>query len=322
MKALLLFVLALGLASSDALAAAPGDHIAEISTIRGTTFRKCVIVRIYPDGVSFTHSKGAAKIQFTDLESEWRDELGYDSKKAAAYQKDLAERRKLESERRAQLQQDRARAQILAQEAQIKHLQLLERQYLEAAARRDAAIAQGQGGLLPAVGFPGIYYGPINELTGPVYGGQQWRGRHGTYSTTASIGCGSGGILAYRSSRYPTAYGYSGYHNPARGHGLVTTYASIGCGSGGILSSRTVGYSTAHRQNLQYSPTLGIYEGGKFINYGGFLPIAYGGRQMPGAFGAGGYGQGAYGGVCVPAMHGAGAVCRTGSAVVAPPVSH
>ena len=245
MKALLLSLFALGVTATFGVAAGQGDHVATITTLRGATFRQCTIVRIYPDGVSFTHSKGAAKIQFTDLEPEWREELGYDSKKAAEYQKDLAQRRRIEGERRAQVQQDLARARVLAQEAQLKRLQVLERQYIEASARREAAAAQGQGQLLPAVGFPGIYYGPLNQITGPAYGGNQWRGREPRYSTYATVGCGSGGILSYGNSRHPS--GYSG--------------------------------------TVRYSPTLGTYQAGTFINFGGFLPIAYGGRQMGSGFG-------------------------------------
>ena len=75
--------------------------IDRITTIRGKSYRQCEIVRVHPDGVSFTHANGAAKILFTDLPESWRKRLGYSPAKAEAYEKELAEKRERQAQARA-----------------------------------------------------------------------------------------------------------------------------------------------------------------------------------------------------------------------------
>jgi hypothetical protein len=79
-------------------AAAAADTI---TTLRGKTFRDCKIAQVHPDGISFTHRSGAAKILFTDLPASLRSKYGYDRKKADAYAKKIVEARK-EREKRTQ----------------------------------------------------------------------------------------------------------------------------------------------------------------------------------------------------------------------------
>ena len=69
MKALALLFLTASLASAA---------IPEITTLTGKTYRQCEIVRVHPDGVSFTHATGAAKVLFEDLSPVWQGRLGYD----------------------------------------------------------------------------------------------------------------------------------------------------------------------------------------------------------------------------------------------------
>lgn len=104
--------------------------IAKITTLTGKIYRQCQIVKIHPDGVSFRHADGAAKILFTDLSKEWRARLGYDADKAAAYQQELADKREAEKAARAKVEEarfkllaeaaERARIQSLGQEAQAR----------------------------------------------------------------------------------------------------------------------------------------------------------------------------------------------------------
>lgn len=124
MKALPLLLWIAGLTISHA---AP---IAKLTTLSGKTYRQCKIVQVYPDGVSFHHANGAAKVLFTDLSEDWRTRLGYDAKKATAYQKELADKREAEKAARARVEEarfkalaeaaERARIQSLGQEAQAR----------------------------------------------------------------------------------------------------------------------------------------------------------------------------------------------------------
>ncbi len=104
--------------------------IAKITTLTGKIYRQCQIVKVHPDGVSFRHADGAAKVLFTDLSKEWRIRLGYDADKAAAYQQELADKREAEKAARAKVEEarfklfaeaaERARIQSLGQEAQAR----------------------------------------------------------------------------------------------------------------------------------------------------------------------------------------------------------
>jgi hypothetical protein len=123
----LLTSLLLWIAAASLACAAP---IAKITTLTGKTYRQCQIVRVHPDGVSFRHADGAAKVLFTDLSKEWRARLGYDADKAAAYQQELADKREADKAARAKVEEarfkllaeaaERARIQSLGQEAQVR----------------------------------------------------------------------------------------------------------------------------------------------------------------------------------------------------------
>jgi hypothetical protein len=123
----LLTSLLLWTAAASLAHAAP---IAKITTLTGKTYRQCQIVRVHPDGVSFRHADGAAKVLFTDLSKEWRARLGYAAEKAAAYKQELADKREAEKAARAKVEEarfkllaeaaERARIQSLGQEAQVR----------------------------------------------------------------------------------------------------------------------------------------------------------------------------------------------------------
>lgn len=149
---LLLFTLLL-----SATQAAP---ISQITTLRGKVYRQCEVVTVYPDGVSFTHAKGAAKVLFTDLSKEWRRRLGYDAGKAAAYQKELAEKRA--EEKAARARQEEARFKALAEAAERARIQSLGQQAQARAVVPSTAFAPSLVPVLPALGAvhdPGNDYG-------------------------------------------------------------------------------------------------------------------------------------------------------------------
>lgn len=121
-----------------AVASAQAETLEKISTLRGKTYRQCEIVKVHPDGVSFTHANGAAKILFTDLSQEWRTRLGYDPAKAKAYQRDQEERRLAQAALRRQQEEARGEALLMAQQIELARLRGIEvqaRAELEAAAK-------------------------------------------------------------------------------------------------------------------------------------------------------------------------------------------
>ena len=165
---LLLFALML-----TVIQAAP---ITEITTLWGQTFRRCEIVRVHPDGVFFTHSRGAAKILFTDLSASWRSRLGYDPAKAATYQIDINVGRKQIADARERQDAELSRAFAEAERlSRIRQLAL--------AAQADAARqAVANSIVVPAY--------PVLPALGAVYDSRSYRQRGGlVISLPYSTGC-------------------------------------------------------------------------------------------------------------------------------------
>jgi hypothetical protein len=63
-----------------------------ITTIYGRTYTNCVLSRMTPDGISFTHSMGVAKVLFSDLDPALAAKFGYDAAAAQKYEQDEAAR--------------------------------------------------------------------------------------------------------------------------------------------------------------------------------------------------------------------------------------
>ena len=179
-------LLALGLTSTAALA----ESIGNIATLTGKVYRRCEIVRVHPDGVSFTHSKGAAKVLFADLSQEWRSRLGYNPTKAAAYERELAEKRQLEADARAARQAELGKALAVAQQMELSRLRLAEQQ--AAAMMRLASYNNNAFGqsypvpLVPAIGavwdggsFRRAYRGGSGSWTNDCYWNSGWGNYYG-----------------------------------------------------------------------------------------------------------------------------------------------
>ena len=94
-----------------------------ITTLRGQKFYGCTVKQVHPDGISFTHRNGAAKILFTDLPAAVRQQYGYSATKAAAYSKQITDARK-EAEKARQEAAVRA-----AEEAEKAELEALKEQF-------------------------------------------------------------------------------------------------------------------------------------------------------------------------------------------------
>ncbi len=187
--------------------AAPKDY-GTITTREGKSFYECKVMHIYPDGVSFTHRDGAAKIPFADLPENLRTEFRYDPKAEAEYQKEQAALRKAEQERQKQ--------QEIVMQERLMEAKMAEASYL-ATASRIATATPSAGGQTPSwVGTP---------ITGPAvggrgyssssygrfgYGGYGYGGYGGSY-TGISYGYPYGGYSSYGSYPYYGGYSYGSY---------------------------------------------------------------------------------------------------------------
>lgn len=216
MKAALPLIASL-MAAATLAQAAP---IGRITTLTGKTYRQCHIVKVHPDGVSFRHADGAAKVLFTDLSQDWRDRLGYSPAKAAAYRKEQADKLAAEKAARARQEEarfaalaeaaDRARIQALGQEAQARAAmaalqQQQQQQQLQNQNQNQAAVVQYTGpSVIPVL--PTL--GTVHSTSG-IYGRTD---RYRTYPYGNTNGYGYA---------YPYGYGYPGYpYNGSYGIGF------------------------------------------------------------------------------------------------------
>ncbi|MBE7496742.1 MAG: hypothetical protein HS117_17510 [Verrucomicrobiaceae bacterium] len=209
-----------------------------ITTLRGRTYQGCRIKQVHPDGVSFTHRDGAAKILFTDLPSSMRSKYGYDPKKAAAYSKKVEEERKEAAKRR----EDYLRREAEAIEAA---------QFMNAMrtvqAQNNLILSQVNGGPSWVTGFASVpvagYYNGLQgwpvttPITGPVVHGRHYRQRLSWDSVgIAPLVPGSGGIYVPPSGGfafYPPVWPSLGYARPGYGiHGSWNVGGGVRVGVG------------------------------------------------------------------------------------------
>lgn len=240
------------------------QHVDQIKTLQGRIYRDCSIKQVQPDGISFTHARGAAKVLFADLNDSLKKKLGYSEERLAEYEKERATREFMAREAKIKARQAAAEQAERQLEARVRILEraamLQDRRNFLAQAQLAALYGSPLPGPAPAVGWPGTYYGPINEITGPAFGGGIWA-RHGR-PVLASIGGGSGGYL--------------------------------GCGHPGLVHLRGTPVWT--------SPTLGSYVPGRFAPFGSTAP--FNGVYLGGArnLGFGGLRSVAFGFPGAPAM--------------------
>jgi hypothetical protein len=109
--------------------AAPASIPSTITTLYGKTYTGCVLSRVTPDGISFIHAMGVAKVRFAELDPRLAATFGYDAAAAKKYEQDQAAQ---------QAQSDAARAAMEA---------------------RDHAAANGTA---PAAGNPVAAVSPVN----------------------------------------------------------------------------------------------------------------------------------------------------------------
>jgi hypothetical protein len=222
MKRIVLFLTLLLAAPS--IAAVPATRT--ITTRVGKSFYECKILRIHPDGVSFTHRDGAAKIAFKDLPESLRREFRYAPEKATAYQ------REQEALRQEELKRQKLRE--IAMEEKLMEAQMAEASYLAAAnAPVRAPMANSMSLALPGESLPVLgqqtpsLVGP--PITGPAMGGPDYR-RAG-FSSWGAYPWGGGFYQPIGGHGYPYG-GYGFGHAPVGAFLSPTIYRSWNVGSG------------------------------------------------------------------------------------------
>ncbi len=213
-----------------------------ITTRDGRSFHECKVMRVYPDGVSFTHRNGAAKIAFKDLPENLRREFRYDPKVEAAYQKEQAALRQAEKERQKQ--------QEIAMQEKLMEAQMAEASYLAAA--RQIAAAQSPATSSMSLALPGEKLSVTSfqtpswvgtPITGPAIGGNAYRSgsfsRWGTYPYGYGGGYYSGYGYGYP---YYNGYSYGGYpYGGYYGGGYPPVYGPTVIGSWNVGHGIRVG---------------------------------------------------------------------------------
>jgi hypothetical protein len=196
MKKTPLFLAAFVFAFFPAIASAE-NPFSTITTLSGKVYTNCQIYRRDPDGVVISHQNGGAKLLFIDLPSEFRDALGYDAAKVAAYEKDLMDLKKTEQEAQWKHRTEVAKAQIAAQRVGTRRANTTPTQSM--------AVGGYGGYAYPVIGYGGYGY--------TTYGGTLGhRVAHGvgpdytnSYGVTNSYGLGTG-----RVGYAGLGYGYNG----------------------------------------------------------------------------------------------------------------
>ncbi len=171
-----------------------------IETAQGKVYQRCRIIKRDPDGVAFAHSRGTAKVLYSDLSNSMRNALGYDARKEEAYERGLAEARKEAAQARRARETKLAEAMIAAQARY-------------AAQRPVVYVQQPNGGYMQGLA-PILGLGQFGNYYGGGFGGHGFGHRHGFprtrgwSPTVSSIGAGSGGVYV------PQGHGLNFYGFP------------------------------------------------------------------------------------------------------------
>ncbi|WP_395743025.1 hypothetical protein [Prosthecobacter sp.] len=189
---LLIVTIQLGLA-----VAASAFEPTTIETLQGKVYERCKIIKRDPDGVSFSHSRGTAKVLFSDLSAPMRNALGFDAVKAEAYEKEQVEARKAAEQARRERETKLAEAVIAAQARYAAQQPVVYVQQPNGGYMRSLAPVLGLGQIGTGYGFGGGFH----------HGHGYWR-TGGWSPTVSSIGAGSGGVYV------PQGHGLNFYGFP------------------------------------------------------------------------------------------------------------
>ncbi len=84
----------------------------DVTTLSGTTFHEVRLVRVEPDGVTWEHSTGMVKVDFTDLPEPVRRTYHYDARQAAAFREAQAQAQQQFDARARQAQREAGARQV------------------------------------------------------------------------------------------------------------------------------------------------------------------------------------------------------------------
>jgi hypothetical protein len=184
---------------------------ADLTTTSGRTYHACKVIQVSADGITFRHSKGLAKVLFSDMTPSAQKEYGYDPQKEQAYEKKVKEERAKKKEIAQQRAAEQAKAQAEANLRAMEYRTLL-------AIQRNSAAAYG--------GFPFLgFAGGIDPSFGNSRG---WNGYSGLghrpsstslaahYGALVNFGCGVNGAHVPRHYGAPVYGGYHGVGAPMR----------------------------------------------------------------------------------------------------------
>lgn len=167
-----------------------------VVTRTGKSYHQCKVIKVSPDGVTFRHSKGIAKVLFVDMNEAAQERYGYDPAKVRAYEAKVKEDR--EKARVAAAQAAAARAKALA-EARQRWLETQTLLSIQQSAQLQAVAAQqSAGGAYWYIGDSGYYDGHYGYGYGSGYHGhgyhygkdcgpRQYSSSYFTHPVTASI---------------------------------------------------------------------------------------------------------------------------------------
>jgi hypothetical protein len=79
--------------SSNASQATQQTDRVDITLRSGETYQNCKVTKTEPDGITVMHSKGIAKLPFSNLPEDYQKKYNYDPEKATAYAQAMAKQR-------------------------------------------------------------------------------------------------------------------------------------------------------------------------------------------------------------------------------------
>jgi hypothetical protein len=114
----------------------------DITTRSGSTYRKCEVMNVEPDGLTVGHTEGVVKIPFEDLPKPIQERYHFDPAKGIAYRKSIEDARIAAAtklvEQQKQIALNRAKSEELEKERQRSSQAEKQRQIREAAESRKA----------------------------------------------------------------------------------------------------------------------------------------------------------------------------------------
>ena len=88
----------------------PSSRADDLTTLSGTTYQQAVPIHVEPDGVTYRHATGVAKVDFANLPEPVRQAYHYDAATAGAYRSSRAQAQAVADEQNRQvLQAEEAR---------------------------------------------------------------------------------------------------------------------------------------------------------------------------------------------------------------------